>query len=172
MKFKRCSTSMSLLRALAAALVSAALLAQWPATERWGAGLAFALIVLGPELGWNPAFLAASALAFTVNMITLNWYPDGRHASANPIALVGSIGLAAVLWAFGALKLKRAVALAVLGTALGYLFVEGLNLLPGRMPTGPRWQDYALAFALWQVPMAYFIHQAKQGPVTLNWKKR
>jgi hypothetical protein len=172
MRFKRSTTGLALLRGLAAALLSAALLAQWPATEKWGAGVVFSLLVLGPELGWNPAFLAGSALAFTVNMLTLHWYPDGRHAGANPIALVGSCGLAAMLWAFGAFKLPRALGLALLGTALGYAFVEGLNLLPGRQPFGPRWQDYALAFALWQAPMAWAIQRYKQGPVTLNWKPR
>jgi len=164
---RRCSTGLNIVGALAAAAVSAGLIVAYPLTTNYGAGLAFALLVLLPELGWRPLLLLLGAGAFSLNMVAVGYYPGGDYERFYPFALAGSTALALVLLLFGVLRRRWALGLAVLGTALGYLFGAGLNALPGRTLLGPRWVDFALAFWAWQGPVAFYIHHFKAKPATL-----
>jgi hypothetical protein len=157
------STPANLIRGLLAALASALLIVHDPGSTNWGGGVAFTLLVLWPEVGFRPWLLLASVLVFVLNMRSLDLLPSNLPAWINPIALVGSFGLAAALAWSGVLGKAQALRLALLGTLLGYLFKWGLDLLPGREAIGgPRWMDFFLGFWAWQGPVAWFIHRHKR----------
>ena len=156
------STPANLIRGLLAALLSSLLIVQFPSSTNWGGGLAFTLLVLWPEIGWRPWLLLGSVLVFVLNMRSLDLVPADLPVWINPIALVGSIGLAVTLRLGHVLTKTQALRLAVLGTLLGYLFKWGLDILPGRTALGgPRWMDFFLGFWAWQGPVAWFIYKHK-----------
>jgi hypothetical protein len=126
-------------------------------------GLLFALIVLGPELGWRPRMLLGAVLAYALNMAAIFGLMNVRISSAylpgwvNPISLVGSCGLAVVLLQAKALSRWDAVGLALLGTLLGYLSSLGLRSYEGHEAF-----QTALGAWAWQGPVALYLHWRKR----------
>jgi hypothetical protein len=125
--------------------------------------VAFTLLVLWPKIGWRPLLMPSSALVFIVNRRSLDLVPADLPVWVNPVALVGSIGLAVTLGAGHGLAKVQALRLASLGTRLGFLFKWGLDVLPGRIAiVGPRGLDFLLGFWARQGPVAWFIFKHKR----------
>ncbi len=153
-----------LLRATLSAAISAVAAVNLVAGHYFAPGLAFALVVVGPYCGFQPAVIAGVTLAWFANFHAMDLLEKvwlGPHW----IGLVGSVGVALTLALAGRMGRKQAVRLAVLGTLLGMLFVPSTRWLPnGPKSFWPGESNWLLAFFLWQFPMALYIDRHIQRP--------